>query len=104
MIELKLDGFLLSPIQRICQYPLQLNELLKYTHPEHKDYENIQQALFTMRDVASFINERKRRMEYVEVIHKWQSTVENWQVKQFRSIKLFQSLFLNVYSLDFFFS
>ena len=33
-----------------------------------------------MRDVATFINEKKRRMEYVEVIHKWQSTVENWQV------------------------
>lgn len=81
MIELKLDGFLLSPIQRICQYPLQLNELLKYTTNDHKDYENIQQALSTMRDVANFINERKRRMEYVEIIHKWQSTVEHWQVQ-----------------------
>ncbi|CAF4678654.1 unnamed protein product [Rotaria sp. Silwood1] len=81
MIELKLDGFLLSPIQRICQYPLQLNELLKYTKTDHRDYENIQQAVNTMRDVASFINERKRRMEYVEIIHKWQSTVENWQGK-----------------------
>lgn len=80
MIELKLDGFLLSPIQRICQYPLQLNELLKYTKTDHKDYENIHQALHAMRDVASFINERKRRMEYVEIIHKWQLTVENWQV------------------------
>ena len=89
MIELKLDGFLLSPIQRICQYPLQLNELLKYTHPEHKDYENIQQALFTMRDVASFINERKRRMEYVEVIHKWQSAVEHWQVGESKKDKSF---------------
>ncbi|CAF1008117.1 unnamed protein product [Adineta steineri] len=81
MIELKLDGFLLSPIQRICQYPLQLNELLKYTTNDHRDYENIRQAVDTMRDVASFINERKRRMEYVEVVHKWQSTVENWQGK-----------------------
>ncbi|CAF1046707.1 unnamed protein product [Adineta ricciae] len=81
MIELKLDGFLLSPIQRICQYPLQLNELLKYTNPDHRDYENIQQAVNTMRDVACFINERKRRMEYVEVIHKWQSTVDHWQGK-----------------------
>ena len=80
MIELKLDGFLLTPIQRICQYPLQLNELLKYTKTDHHDYENIQQAVNTMRDVANFINERKRRMEYVEVIHKWQSTIENWQV------------------------
>ena len=82
MIELKLDGFLLSPIQRICQYPLQLNELLKHTHDDHRDYENIQQALYAMREVASFINERKRRMEYLEVIHKWQSTVEHWQVRQ----------------------
>jgi len=81
MIELKLDAFLLTPIQRICQYPLQLNELLKYTSNEHKDYNNIQQACNTMRNVANYINERKRRMEYVEIIHKWQNTVEGWQVK-----------------------
>ncbi|CAF1294728.1 unnamed protein product [Adineta steineri] len=81
MIELKLDAFLLTPIQRICQYPLQLNELLKYTPYEHKDYNNIKQALNTMRDVASYINEQKRRMEYVEIIHKWQHTVECWQGK-----------------------
>ncbi len=81
MIELKLDAFLLTPIQRICQYPLQLNELLKYTSHEHKDYNNVQQALNTMRDVASYINERKRRIEYGEVIYKWQNTVDSWQVK-----------------------
>ncbi|CAF1128972.1 unnamed protein product [Rotaria magnacalcarata] len=81
MIELKLEAFLLTPIQRICQYPLQLNELLKYTSYEHKDFNNIQQALHTMRNVASYINERKRRMDYVEIIHKWQHTVECWQGK-----------------------
>ncbi len=80
MIELKLDAFLLTPIQRICQYPLQLTELLKHTPHEHKDYNNVQQALNTMREVANYINERKRRMEYVEIIHKWQNTVESWQV------------------------
>jgi Rho guanine nucleotide exchange factor 4 len=81
MIELKLDAFLLTPIQRICQYPLQLNELFKYTSYDHKDYQNIQQALNTMRDVANYINERKRRMEYIEIIQKWQHTVEGWQVR-----------------------
>jgi Rho guanine nucleotide exchange factor 4 len=31
MDKLPLHGFLLRPIQRICQYHLQLNELLKQT-------------------------------------------------------------------------
>lgn len=84
MIELKLDAFLLTPIQRICQYPLQLNELLKLTPPEHEDYHPVQQALNAMRDVASYINERKRRIEYAEILHKWQKTVENWQVGECR--------------------
>lgn len=84
MIELKLDAFLLTPIQRICQYPLQLNELLKSTPEEHKDYQSVQQALDAMRDVASYINERKRRIEYGEILQKWQNTIENWQGKDLR--------------------
>lgn len=31
LIEIPLDGYLLTPVQRICKYPLQLAELLKYT-------------------------------------------------------------------------
>ena len=41
MIELPLDGFLLTPIQKICKYPLQLTELLKYTNPDHEDYKSL---------------------------------------------------------------
>lgn len=36
LIEIPLDGYLLTPVQRICKYPLQLAELLKYTKVNFK--------------------------------------------------------------------
>ncbi|KAF5277365.1 hypothetical protein FQA39_LY06178 [Lamprigera yunnana] len=79
LIEIPLDGYLLTPVQRICKYPLQLAELLKYTKPDHPDYENIKQALQAMKGVAVLINERKRRMESLEKLAAWQQRVEGWE-------------------------
>lgn len=40
MIDIAIDGFLLTPVQKICKYPLQLAELLKYTPQEHRCMHN----------------------------------------------------------------
>lgn len=80
LIEIPLDGYLLTPVQRICKYPLQLAELLKYTKTDHPDYDKIKEALDVMRDVAVLINERKRRMESLEKLSAWQQRVEGWEV------------------------
>lgn len=80
LIQIPLDGYLLTPVQRICKYPLQLAELLKYTKADHPDYENIKEALEAMRGVAVLINERKRRMESLEKLAAWQLRVEGWEV------------------------
>ena len=80
MIEIPLEGFLLTPVQKICKYPLQLKELLKYTRPEHPDYAPLQRALDSMRQIAVLINERKRKMESIEKLAEWQESVEDWQV------------------------
>ncbi|XP_075210885.1 rho guanine nucleotide exchange factor 3 [Lycorma delicatula] len=79
LIEIPLDGYLLTPVQRICKYPLQLAELLKYTKSDHLDHSKIQEALEAMRGVAVLINERKRRMESLEKLASWQQRVEGWE-------------------------
>ncbi|XP_077592016.1 rho guanine nucleotide exchange factor 4 isoform X1 [Stigmatopora nigra] len=79
MIDISLDGFLLTPVQKICKYPLQLAELLKYTNPRHREYKDVEAALNAMKNVARLINERKRRLENIEKIARWQSSIEGWE-------------------------
>ncbi|XP_031758429.1 rho guanine nucleotide exchange factor 4 isoform X2 [Xenopus tropicalis] len=79
MIDISLDGFLLTPVQKICKYPLQLAELLKYTNSQHRDYTNVEAALDAMKNVARLINERKRRLENIDKIAHWQSSIEDWE-------------------------
>jgi Rho guanine nucleotide exchange factor 4 len=79
MIQIPLEGFLLTPVQKICKYPLQLAELLKYTRPEHPDHNNLNVALKTMKSIAMLINERKRKMESIEKLAEWQDRVQDWE-------------------------
>ncbi|XP_072182590.1 spermatogenesis-associated protein 13 isoform X2 [Excalfactoria chinensis] len=79
MIDIAIDGFLLTPVQKICKYPLQLAELLKYTTQEHSDYNNIRAAYEAMKNVACLINERKRRLESIDKIARWQVSIVDWE-------------------------
>lgn len=78
MIDISLDGFLLTPIQKICKYPLQLTELLKNTEPTHPDYEPVSNALVSMRNCANLANERKRRIEALADVMSFQEKFDNW--------------------------
>ena len=58
-----------------------MQELLKHTPKEHPDHNQLQFAVQTMKDVASSINEKKRKFENFNWIAEWQLNVESWQVK-----------------------
>ncbi|XP_056155008.1 spermatogenesis-associated protein 13 isoform X2 [Lampris incognitus] len=79
MIDISIAGFLLTPVQKICKYPLQLGELLKYTPKDHSDYDGVSSAYEAMKNVASLINERKRRLENVDAIAHWQVAILHWE-------------------------
>nr|XP_020455682.1 uncharacterized protein LOC109960135 isoform X2 [Monopterus albus] len=79
MIDISIAGFLLTPVQKICKYPLQLGELLKYTPKNHSDYSAVSKAHEAMKNVASLINERKRRLESVDTIAHWQVAILHWE-------------------------
>ena len=53
--------------------------MLKHTKESHTDYHNLQQARSCMQNVASVINERKRRLENVNKLARWQLTVIGWK-------------------------
>ncbi|XP_061166815.1 dynamin-binding protein-like [Saccostrea echinata] len=60
-----LGALLIKPVQRILKYPLLLNELFKATEDDHPDKKEILTAINAMTDVASAINEYKRRKDLV---------------------------------------
>ncbi|XP_018424538.1 PREDICTED: phosphatidylinositol 3,4,5-trisphosphate-dependent Rac exchanger 1 protein [Nanorana parkeri] len=66
--DIPLEGYLLTPIQRICKYPLLLKELAKRTTTKHPDHQPVQSALQAMKAVCTNINETKRQMEKLEAL------------------------------------
>uniref|UniRef100_A0A914HS03 Rho guanine nucleotide exchange factor n=1 Tax=Globodera rostochiensis TaxID=31243 RepID=A0A914HS03_GLORO len=79
MPALSLDSVLLTPVQRICRYPLQLLELLKATPAGHPDRLALELAQRTMRQVAAQVNDGKRRVDAIQKIWLWQKSVHGFR-------------------------
>eukprot|EP00002_Diphylleia_rotans_P016949 TRINITY_DN3295_c0_g1_i5.p1 TRINITY_DN3295_c0_g1~~TRINITY_DN3295_c0_g1_i5.p1 ORF type:complete len:957 (-),score=199.16 TRINITY_DN3295_c0_g1_i5:390-3260(-) len=55
---LDLLAFLIKPVQRLCKYPLLLKELLKHTPEDHEDHVTLKNALASVSEHASGVNQR----------------------------------------------
>jgi len=62
----KLDNILIQPMQRICRYPLLLQELLKRTPQNHMDRSDISPACDSIEDIINQINESRLQVERTE--------------------------------------
>jgi len=67
--QLDFASFLIMPIQRIPRYVLLLQDLFKHTRKSHPDYVSLKSALEKMRQVAGYVNEKKREKQKIWI--KW---------------------------------
>jgi len=66
---LDVESFLISPLQRLCRYPLLLKEFLKTTEPADPEYEDYQLALAKIQSIVTQVNNRVRKAENVAKLY-----------------------------------
>jgi len=54
--DLSLDSYLIMPVQRIPRYKLLLEDLLKNTWEQHRDYQQLEEAIQKIQEVANHID------------------------------------------------
>ncbi|KAJ3297864.1 hypothetical protein HK104_011432 [Borealophlyctis nickersoniae] len=75
-----LPNYLIKPVQRICRYPLLLNELIKLSDPETYPYmDELKDGLASIKRVVDVVNEEKRREENQMVREELAERVEDWK-------------------------
>eukprot|EP00727_Mastigamoeba_balamuthi_P013387 m51a1_g8671 putative domain containing protein (752) ;mRNA; f:125282-128863 len=71
---LDLNSFLVTPVQRIPRYVLLLQDMCKWTPEWHPD-KQLPDALAYIKELADYINERKRESEKVQELQNIQSRI-----------------------------
>jgi len=87
--RMRISTLLIMPVQRVPRYMLLLRELISKTPETHPDYTLLKKAYDFISDVASSINEAKRRVEAHEKVNEIQEHFKSQLpglVRPFRSL------------------
>ncbi|KAI0268625.1 hypothetical protein BC834DRAFT_866447 [Gloeopeniophorella convolvens] len=88
----ELPAFLIKPVQRICKYPLLLDQLLKKSSPaDYPHYEELKAGSAAAKRITDKINEAQRRAENKQTVQNLASRVDDWKghhVSQFGELLL----------------
>jgi hypothetical protein len=61
--KLRVEDYIIMPVQRVPRYSLLIGDLLKNTPTTHIDYNNLQNAVQQLSDIGTFINESVRKSD-----------------------------------------
>lgn len=75
----ELPTFLIKPVQRICKYPLLLEQLLKKTPEEAPYLPELVDGLQCIRRITDKVNETSRLQENIQIVRDLQARVEDWK-------------------------
>ncbi|RDD47749.1 Phosphatidylinositol 3,4,5-trisphosphate-dependent Rac exchanger 1 protein [Trichoplax sp. H2] len=73
-----LASCLVTPVQRICKYPLLFKELLRQTPESHVDYQTVLDTFQEIKNVCSEVNEIKRQLEELESLEELVASIKGW--------------------------
>ena len=76
MRNLKLVSFLVAPVQRVMRYSMLLEEVLKKTPRGHPDQEPLRHAVAMLKNLAQYINEKKRNVENLAYFEDFKSRLK----------------------------
>ena len=62
-LKMEVESYLIKPLQRICKYPLLLQELIKVTPYTSNEHAKLLQIEHKIRDIVTEINETQRRLD-----------------------------------------
>ena len=61
--KLRIEDYIIMPVQRVPRYSLLISDLLKHTPTSHEDYSNLQTVERQLSEIGSFINESVRKSD-----------------------------------------
>ncbi|KAK4514635.1 uncharacterized protein ATC70_002236 [Mucor velutinosus] len=75
----ELPSMLIKPVQRICKYPLLLQELLKSTDKTWPHYQETQASVDAIKRVTEKVNETQRQHENVQKVQELKKRLDDWK-------------------------
>lgn len=81
----ELPTFMIKPVQRICKYPLLLEQLLKSTARDAPWYDELADAMPIIKRITDKVNETSRRQENLQAVHDLELRVEDWKGHSLKS-------------------